>query len=1044
MMDLKKFTRDFDSVIRHRGENYFRQGRVQVSSLKPGREAHFQVRGSEIYQVHLKQGPHKELEMSCTCPYFQGGFYCKHLWAAILKAQEQSFFETTSLQAVKESKKKSSPEWRRALDRLKTDQKNPLESEAERRRNSPQRQGLYGIDLDRTRYLDKFNLAFFIREQRRDGSWGELKRTSVSRDDVEKYSDPLDQEALYTFLGPTPEYRYYYENPRREFIPLESVHVLPLLRELATAKKLFASDSSHGIRLLTVVEVHVELQLKINEVGNGYSLRAMLVAGTKSWPVVPQMIYHRPFLLFADTLVVADFKAFERWFELFQQDSEILIPKNDIDGFLEYYFNAPATPELELPKDFHLRHSDKIKKVRLEIDKVDGVAALNGVLHFQYGDEFLSFQDPRNKIFDAQSRTVFNRNAPYENEEFQKLSSSTAWKVSIEKKNVTLLDAALPSLIEKALEWGWEVVAFKSLVSAGETYKAVMSSGMDWFDLSVQFDFSLGQSLNLPQLLQNIKSGQRFIQLADGTTGFLHREWIRKFSELAENSEVTGDHLRLTKVQALFYGATLAENENFKPDRKFKTLQKLLFDVKASKEVPLDKAFQGKLRPYQKKGLSWLSTMMNQEIGAVLADDMGLGKTIQILALLSKERKAKTLIVAPKSLVFNWLSEARKFTPQLKFYDHVGGSRKERSQEMSQAQVIVTTYQTLRMDIEIFKDMKFDYFILDEAHYIKNAESQASMACKLIQAKKKMALSGTPVENSLADLFSILAVTTPGLISQKTAAKYARETDPEVLQRLSRSLRPFILRRTKEQVLKDLPVKSEQILYCELSASERRKYDELKKYYWSNLSGKIEEKGFERSKIEILEALLRLRQASCHLGLLSPQGAKASSAKFELLLEQLETALAEGHKVLVFSQFTTLLHLLESTLREKKIKYEYLDGQTVNRAERVRNFQENKEVAVFLVSLKAGGVGLNLTAASYVYILDPWWNPAAEAQAIDRAHRIGQKNKVFAYKLIAKDTVEEKILALQETKRKLAKAVVSSDQGLLRGLKIEDLRELFS
>ena len=299
------------------------------------------------------------------------------------------------------------------------------------------------------------------------------------------------------------------------------------------------------------------------------------------------------------------------------------------------------------------------------------------------------------------------------------------------------------------------------------------------------------------------------------------------------------------------------------------------------------------------------------------------------------------------------------------------------------------------------------------------------MACRLISAKRKISLSGTPVENSLSDLFSILSIVNPGLITKNQAANWSRTTDAASLKQLARAMRPFVLRRTKTQVLKDLPEKSEQLIYCELSAGERKKYNDLKKFYWSKLSGKLEEKGLARSKIEILEALLRLRQAACHQGLLEEKAKLQKSAKFEVLLDQIDNVIKDGHKALIFSQFTKLLELLKFHLDERGIKYEYLDGQTSDRQERVERFQNDSQIPLFLLSLKAGGVGLNLTAADYVFVLDPWWNPAAEAQAIDRAHRIGQKRKVFAYKLIAKDTVEEKILELQQSKKDLANAIIS-------------------
>jgi SNF2 family DNA or RNA helicase len=404
-------------------------------------------------------------------------------------------------------------------------------------------------------------------------------------------------------------------------------------------------------------------------------------------------------------------------------------------------------------------------------------------------------------------------------------------------------------------------------------------------------------------------------------------------------------------------------------------------------------------------------------------------------------------VLAPKSLIYNWQAESEKFTTHLKTLIYSGADRHAHTKNFEDYDLLITTYQTLRNDVAHFQNINFDFLILDEAHFVKNSQSQINIAAKTLKARKRFALTGTPVENSLMDLFSILSIVTPGLVSETLAQKWVKQSDQETLSKLAKALHPFILRRTKEQVLKDLPEKSEQVLYCELSEQERRKYDELKAYYWSHLSEKFEQKGLNRSKIEVLEALLRLRQAACHQGLLNQTDTPAAnftSSKFELLLEQLESIIHDGHKVLVFSQFTSLLALLKTELNKKHIPFEYLDGQTQDRAERVQNFQSNPNIPLFLLSLKAGGVGLNLTAADYVFILDPWWNPAAEAQAIDRTHRIGQTKKVFAYKIIAKDTVEEKILDLQKRKKEIAKAIISEDAGLLKSMELEDLRELFN
>jgi SNF2 family DNA or RNA helicase len=368
--------------------------------------------------------------------------------------------------------------------------------------------------------------------------------------------------------------------------------------------------------------------------------------------------------------------------------------------------------------------------------------------------------------------------------------------------------------------------------------------------------------------------------------------------------------------------------------------------------------------------------------------------------------------------------------------------------DRSQFDLAVTTYGTLRRDILQLKEEPFDYAILDEAQAIKNSDSQAAKAARLISARHRLVMTGTPVENHLGELWSLFEFLNPGMLGRsetfKSFSGNGRAPAAEMVGLLARALRPYILRRTKEKVLKELPEKMEQTLYCELEGQQRKLYDELRNHYRDSLAQRIETQGLAKSKIQVLEALLRLRQAACHPGLLDKKQVKQSSAKLDTLLEQIRQVLEEGHKALVFSQFTSLLAIVRHQLDAQKIPYEYLDGKTRDRKAKVDHFQQNDDCKLFLISLKAGGVGLNLTAADYVFILDPWWNPAVESQAIDRAHRIGQTRRVFAYRLIARDTVEEKILELQKDKRQLAEAIVSADNSLIRKLTTEDLQLLLS
>jgi SNF2 family DNA or RNA helicase len=397
--------------------------------------------------------------------------------------------------------------------------------------------------------------------------------------------------------------------------------------------------------------------------------------------------------------------------------------------------------------------------------------------------------------------------------------------------------------------------------------------------------------------------------------------------------------------------------------------------------------------------------------------------------------------------VFTWAQEAERFPPDLKLLDYTAPGLHALRERFAEHDLVVTTSGTLRTDAAELAQVEFDYVILDEAQAIKTATSQAAKAARLLNGRHRLAMSGTPIENHLGELWSIFEFLNPGMLGgsavfkRLTAGGGAGDAEGRAL--LARALRPFILRRTKAQVVQDLPDKTEQTLYCVMEAAQRKLYEELRAHYRQALLRKGDG-DLRKSKIEVLEALLRLRQAACHPGLIDPERAADPAAKLDMLLPQLAEVVEEGHKVLVFSQFTSLLAIVRQRLDEEGLRYEYLDGRTRNRAERVERFQSDPDIPLFLISLKAGGLGLNLTAAGYVYLLDPWWNPAVEAQAIDRSHRIGQSQHVFAYRLICRDTVEQKILELQQRKRDLADAILNADNRLIKNITRDDLEFLLS
>ena len=619
----------------------------------------------------------------------------------------------------------------------------------------------------------------------------------------------------------------------------------------------------------------------------------------------------------------------------------------------------------------------------------------------------------------------------------------------------------VPALVHALVNDGWRVEA------QGLRYRTIaaprlrITSGIDWFDIDAEGD--AGVTIDVPDLLKAMKSDRRTITLGDGTIGILPEDWLARVAPALMLGDAHGAGVRFKPSQVALIDALLAAQPAIDWDEGFVRARDALqrFEGVQAEDEPA--TFHGELRGYQREALGWMRFLRDFGFGGCLADDMGLGKTVMVLAMLDARRAERnafgspepalahgkhrpSLVVLPRSLLFNWMSEAARFAPELRVLDYARSDRHAAADAIAHADIVLTTYGTLRRDVVTLQNHPFDYVILDEAQAIKNAGTATAKAVRLLRADHRLALTGTPVENHLGELHSLFDFLNPGLLGRGGVLDVPASTDQrEHIARLAQGLRPFFLRRTKEQVAPELPPRTEETLYCELEGEQRRLYDELRTHYRQVLLKKIDRDGVAKSQFQILEALLRLRQAACHTGLLKRGGASTgASAKFDQLLPRLAELVDEGRKALIFSQFTSLLALLRQRLDADAVTYEYLDGETRDRAAHVTRFQEDAACPLFLISLKAGGVGLNLTAAEYVFLLDPWWNPAVEMQAIDRTHRIGQSKAVFAYRLVARGTVEEHILELQARKKALADAILEAGTGGLRGLQREDLEQLLS
>jgi len=590
--------------------------------------------------------------------------------------------------------------------------------------------------------------------------------------------------------------------------------------------------------------------------------------------------------------------------------------------------------------------------------------------------------------------------------------------------------------------------------TAKPSTKMYISSNTDWFDAKVEISFG-EQKVSVQDIKNMLANKQQYVPLKDGSLGVLPEKWLNKYSLLFKVGEGSQQNLKLSKYHFSILDELYEQRDEeeliFQLEGKYEKIR----EKYSIADVPPPEHLTPILRPYQVSGFQWLNYLHDVQWGGILADDMGLGKTIQTLSFLQhlKEKNGSlvALVVCPTTLLYNWQNELKKFTPSLSFRIHHGGTRTKNQLFKEPVEVIITTYGTLRSDIKMFSEVKFDYVILDESQAIKNPTSKVTKAACLLQATNKLCLSGTPLQNNTFDIYAQMNFLNPGMLGTVEYFKHNfsmpidKFDEKEQKEHLRKFVFPFILRRTKEQVAKDLPEKQEMVLYCEMGAAQRKIYEAYRNDYRDKLIGMVEEKGIQKSQLSILQGLMKLRQICDSPAIIKDETYPNESVKLEELTREIAENIGD-HKALVFSQFLGMLGLIKEQLTKLGIDYEYFDGgSTIQEREKaIERFQNDSNCRVFLISLKAGGVGLNLTAADYVYIVDPWWNPAVEQQAIDRTHRIGQTKNIFAYRMICNDTVEDKILKLQDRKRSLAKELISDEEGFVKSLTKDDIAYLFS
>jgi len=746
------------------------------------------------------------------------------------------------------------------------------------------------------------------------------------------------------------------------------------------------------------------------------------------------------------------------------------IQKIDADSWPEWLHKTALPWTKEYKVDFDRSLIDEIKDGEPEIK-----------LYLQERGDYLIFQPVFNyKGFDTKAKDgdeviipqgdkiiIVHRNRDAEHRFLDKLRALHSNFVAMDDGAALALkgDEVLKNnwfflFVDAAKDLKVPVFGFESLKNfrfntAKPSTHIYISSNTDWFDAKVDILFG-DQKVSVAEVKKALAAKQQFVQLADGTLGILPEEWLKKYALLFRVGEGKTDKLKLSRYHMSVID-DLYENRNeeeltIKLEEKYERIRAF----QQIKEVPPPQNLSPILRPYQVSGFQWLNYLQEVSWGGILADDMGLGKTVQALSLLQyyfeTHGTLKALVVCPTTLIYNWENEIKKFTPSLEYYIHHGNLRTRDVAEIQKHNIIITTYGTLRSDIKVFVQLPLDYAVLDESQAIKNPASKVTKAAALLNAKNRVCMSGTPLQNNTFDIFAQMNFLNPGMLGtmeffrQEFAVPIDKFGEREQKEHLRKILFPFILRRTKEQVAKDLPDKTETILFCEMGDAQRQIYDAYRNEFRNKILGTIEEQGIQKSQLTILQGLMKLRQICDSPAILNePEPFENHSIKLDEIGREIDENIGD-HKALIFSQFLGMLGLIKQKLTELNIPFEYFDGSTSapDREKAIQSFQKDDAVRVFLISLKAGGVGLNLTAADYVYIVDPWWNPAVEQQAIDRTHRIGQTKNIFAYRMICKDTIEDKIIQLQERKRALAKELITDDDGFVKTLTKEDVEYLFS
>ena len=839
------------------------------------------------------------------------------------------------------------------------------------------------------------------------------------------------------------------------------------------------SNVSDKLTASSVVPVKLEildadLILDVNLRNHFYEISGKLEINGKFHDLKDLKLKYTYFILIGGTMYLLGNVNYSRVIEFFRRNNQtILIHESKFEEFqqtilsnlenkikINYSFLKPATKkqikeygfDQKVEKLIYLSDSDEYVMISpvVKYGNVE-VPVLSRKQIYSIDSKGNPFSITRNEDLEVQFVSILLRQHPHFEEQLEQ-------DFLYIHKQQFLEEGWFFDVFEEWKELNITILGFNELKdNKYNPYKAKVTisvaSGLDWFDTSLQVRFG-DQNVSLKQLQKAVKNSAKYVELGDGTLGLLPEQWVEKFSKYFRAGEVIKENIRTPKMNFSEI-SELYEDEvlTIEAREQLAYYQSKMSNFQEIKEIKVPESLNATLRDYQKQGLNWLNFLDEFEFGGCLADDMGLGKTIQIIAFIlsqrEKNRHNTNLIVVPTSLIFNWQKEVEKFAPSIKIQTIYGSDRIKNTKNFDEFEVILTSYGTLLSDIRFLKEYHFNYIFLDESQAIKNPESQRYKSVRLLQSRNKIVLTGTPIENNTFDLFGQFSFACPGLLGnkQRFTDHYSQPIDKFKdagrAVELQKKINPFLLRRTKAQVATELPDKTEMIIYCEMGEEQRAIYDSYKQEFREFLMASSNQKS-TMDTMHILAGLTKMRQICNSPSLLNDQEFYGnSSAKIDVLMEEIEAKSTE-HKMIIFSQFVSMLDLIKVELENRQIPFEYLTGKTKNRQSKVEEFQTNSEVRVFLISLKAGGTGLNLTEADYVYLVDPWWNPAVENQAIDRCYRIGQKKNVVAVRLICPDTIEEKIMKLQESKKDLVNDLIKTDETILKSLSKSDLIGFFT